>query len=513
MMKVILMNKDILSTVIVMVSIFFSRIMGFIKIKVFSYYFGASLESDIFNYVFNIPNNLRKIISEGAMTSAFMPEFTHERKKSSKHAIDFFRRVITFNIISISLLISVMILFSRQIMYFVSSYRGSHLELASYIFNYLILYVLLISLSSIFSSVLNSYKFFFIPSFSPVMLSFSIILSIYLFYKQYGIYSAVIGVIVGGILQFLVQMINCIYIGLTYRPMFNFNDSSFLRFLKRWAHMIISALVAITTQQISFALASILDIGSVSILSNAIVYYQLPVGIFYVSISTVIFPKMAEYASLGNNKGLNLILNHGIDILIFILIPMSFLMYIWAGPILNLLLTGGKFSVYDTQRTVNVLQYFLIGLPFSSIFGLFQKYYFSIRNSKIPLYFNLLFAAIDITISIFGIRFYKVVDILPIAQSISFALCVVIFYFIGLKGGMKLEFVRSLVALIKAFISLIPLYLFYTLFKNVKWDVGFSFSNFYLLSVAGVISIVILILCYYLLGVNKLFKFISREIL
>lgn len=79
-MKVILMNKDILSTVIVMVSIFFSRIMGFIKIKVFSYYFGASLESDIFNYVFNIPNNLRKIISEGAMTSAFMPEFTHERK-------------------------------------------------------------------------------------------------------------------------------------------------------------------------------------------------------------------------------------------------------------------------------------------------------------------------------------------------------------------------------------------------------------------------------------------------
>lgn len=78
---------------------------------------------------------------------------------------------------------------------------------------------------------------------------------------------------------------------------------------------------------------------------------------------------------------------------------------------------------------------------------------------------------------------------------------------------MKLEFVRSLVTLIKAFISLIPLYLFYTLFKNVKWDVGFSFSNFYLLSVAGVISIVILILCYYLLGVNKLFKFISREIL
>ncbi|UPA16654.1 murein biosynthesis integral membrane protein MurJ [Borrelia coriaceae] len=506
------MNRDILSTVIVMISIFFSRIMGFVKIKVFSYYFGANLEADIFNYVFNIPNNLRKLISEGAMTSAFMPEFAHERNKSNNHAIDFFRRVITFNIISISFIVCIMIFFSRQIIYFVSSYRDSNLELASYIFNYLILYVLLISLASVFAAVLNSYKFFFIPSFSSVMLSFSIILSISLFYRQYGIYSAVIGVIVGGILQFLVQMINCIYIGITYKPTLNFNDPSFLRFLNRWAHIILSAFLAIVTQQVSFGLASTLDIGSVSVLSNAIVYYQLPVGLFYVSISTVIFPKMVEYASLGNTKELNLILNRGIDILIFLLVPISFLMYIWADPILNLLLTGGKFSVYDTQRTVKVLQYFLIGLPFSSVFGLFQKYYFSVRDSRIPLYFNLFFAVIDIAISVFGVYFYKVVDILPLAQSISFILCVIIFYFFGLKSGIKLEFISSSIALIKAFISIIPLYLFYTLFKNFKWDVGFSFYNFYLLSVAGALSIIILILCYYLLGVSKFFKFISKEV-
>ncbi|WP_024653243.1 murein biosynthesis integral membrane protein MurJ [Borrelia persica] len=506
------MNRDAISTVIVMISIFFSRLMGFIKIKVFSYYFGANIEADIFNYVFNIPNNLRKIISEGAMTSAFMPEFTHEKQKSDRHAINFFRRVTTFNVISISFIICVMIFFSRQIMYFLSSYRESHLELASYIFNYLIFYVLLISLSSIFASVLNSYKVFFIPSFAPVMLSCGIILSIYLFFSQYGIYSAVIGVIIGGILQFVIQMINCIYIGLTYRPIFNFNDASFLRFLKRWSHMILSALVAIVTQQVSFALASTLDIGSVSVLSNAIVYYQLPVGIFYVSISTVIFPKMSEYASLGDKERLNSILNQGINIFIFLLVPISFLMYIWAAPILNLLLTGGKFSVYDTQKTVSVLQYFLVGLLFSSIFGLFQKYYFAIRNSKMPLYFNLIFSAIDIVISVFGIKYYQTVDVLPIAQSISFIACIIIFYFVGFRHEIKFELNKITMALVKSSISLIPLYLFYTFFKNFQWDVGFSFNNFYLLSVVGIINIIILILCYYLLGVIKVFKFISRDI-
>ncbi len=58
--------------------------MGFVKIKIFSYYFGANLDADIFNYVFNIPNNLRKILSEGAMTSAFLPEFTHEKTNRTK---------------------------------------------------------------------------------------------------------------------------------------------------------------------------------------------------------------------------------------------------------------------------------------------------------------------------------------------------------------------------------------------------------------------------------------------
>ncbi|AWG43157.1 murein biosynthesis integral membrane protein MurJ [Candidatus Borreliella tachyglossi] len=506
------MSKDIVATIVVMLSVFFSRVMGFVKIKVFSYYFGANLETDIFNYIFNIPNNLRKIISEGAMTSAFMPEFTHEKNKSNKHAVSFFRRVVTFNVISISLIIFIMIMFSRQIIYYVSSYRSSDLELASHMFKYLIVYILLISLASIFAAVLNSYRIFFIPSFSPIILSIGVILSICLLYRQYGIYSAVIGVVVGGILQFLVQLINCIYIGLIYRPIFSFNDSAFLRFLKRWSHMILSALISIITQQIAFALASTLEVGSISVLSNAIVYYQLPVGIFYVSISTVIFPKMAEYAALGDGKKLNDILNQGIEILIFLLVPISFLMYIWAEPILNLLLTGGKFSVYDTQRTVSVLQYYLIGLTFSSIFGFFQKYYFSIRDSRTPLYFNFLFSIIDIAISVFGLRSYKV-DIMPIAQSTSFALCVGIIYLNGFKNGMRLEFFRALVAFGKSCISLIPLYLVYMIFKSLRWDIGFSFNNFYLLSFAGFISIVILMACYYLLGVSKFFKFIDRKII
>ncbi len=154
------MNKYVISTVLVMISTLFSRIMGFVKVKIFSYYFGANLDADIFNYVFNIPNNLRKILSEGAMTSAFLPEFTCEKNKSHEKAVSFFRTVITFNVIAIGLIVLVMIIFAKSIMYFLSYYRGENLIFASSVFSYLVLYILLISLSSIFISVLNSYKIF-----------------------------------------------------------------------------------------------------------------------------------------------------------------------------------------------------------------------------------------------------------------------------------------------------------------------------------------------------------------
>lgn len=264
------MNKYVVSTILVMISTFFSRIMGFVKIKIFSYYFGANLDADIFNYVFNIPNNLRKILSEGAMTSAFLPEFTHEKNKSHEKAVSFFRTVITFNIISIGLIVLVMIIFAKPIMYFISYYRGENLIFASSVFGYLVLYILLISLSSIFVSVLNSYKIFFIPSFSPIMLSFGIILSIFLFYGRFGIYSAVIGVIFGGFLQFLIPFANCLMIGFAWKPTFYFREKVFLNFLTRWLRMIFGFSISIITQQISFALASTLEIGSVSILSNEI---------------------------------------------------------------------------------------------------------------------------------------------------------------------------------------------------------------------------------------------------
>ncbi|WP_410521864.1 lipid II flippase MurJ, partial [Borreliella garinii] len=91
--------------------------------------------------------------------------------------------------------------------------------------------------------------------FSPIMLSFGIILSVFLLYGHFGIYSAVIGVIFGGFLQFLIPFVNCLVIGFVWKPTFYFREKVFLNFLSRWVRMIFGFSISIITQQISFALA------------------------------------------------------------------------------------------------------------------------------------------------------------------------------------------------------------------------------------------------------------------
>ncbi len=103
---------------------------------------------------------------------------------------------------------------------------------------------------------------------------------------------------------------------------------------------------------------------------------------------------------------------------------------------------------------------------------------------KQPFYFSVLFSILDILLSVFGIKHYGL-NALALAQSISFMICVIVFYFIILKSGVKIDLIEILFVLLKSIITLFPLYLIYFFFEKFQWDVGFSFKNLYFLITAG----------------------------
>ncbi len=164
-------------------------------------------------------------------------------------------------------------------------------ELSVSLFRWFINYILLISISAALMAVLNSYGYFFIPAITPLLFSISVITSIITLYKSLGIFSMAAGVLAGGLLQLLFQLPLFHKLGYDLKPDFSFNSTYFKKIMKNWGPVAATASVFTINQQIAIRFASGLDTGSTSSLSYALVFWQLPFGIFSASITTVLFPK------------------------------------------------------------------------------------------------------------------------------------------------------------------------------------------------------------------------------
>ena len=146
--------------------------------------------------------------------------------------------------------------------------------------------------------------------------------------------------------------------------------------------------------------ASALEPGSSSALSYALVFWQLPFGIFATSINTVLFPQMSKEAATGKIKELASTLSSGIVALMGLLIPSSAVMYFLGYDIISIGLQRGSFAASDTAMTAFVLQGYAWGLLGTGAFNFVQRYYYSLNNYRKPFCFAVLCAALDVVLSL-----------------------------------------------------------------------------------------------------------------
>ncbi|RKX81318.1 MAG: murein biosynthesis integral membrane protein MurJ, partial [Spirochaetes bacterium] len=185
-----------------------SRLLGFIRVAVIGAIFGASGKADVLNTVFQIPNNLRKLLAEGALSSAFIPALSSliVKNNSLDSAKKLTRNIITFLILILTPLIVLAIVFARPIINVLLPFPEKwKVELSINLFRWLIGYIGLISISSIIMAVLNSHGQFIIPALSPTLFSICVISSILFLYRYIGIYSVAAGVLSGGLAQIIFQ--------------------------------------------------------------------------------------------------------------------------------------------------------------------------------------------------------------------------------------------------------------------------------------------------------------------
>ncbi len=508
-------NKTVrtsLSAISVMLCTFLSRILGFIRIAVIGAFFGATGEADVLNSVFSIPNNLRKLMAEGALSSAFIPVLseTMVREKENGVTRKIVRNIITFQVIVIVPVCLVSIVFSDFLINRVLlEFSDPELQaLAVKLFRRFISYLLLISISAAIMAVLNSHSFFFIPAVTPIIFSITVISSVIFLYNTLGVYSMVVGVLTGGVLQVVFQLPVFFRLGYDFRADTDFSNHYFVKIMKNWFPVVATASVFAINQQIAIRFASGLTTGSSSALSYAIVLWQLPFGIFSASITTVLFPKMSKLAAEGLETDLLQTMNTGIINLYALLLPSSVFLFLMGPEIISIAMQRGSFSPENTGFTAFVLKGYAPGLFITGIFNFLQRFYYSGHKYGKPFISAVIVCIVDVVLSLILKETWLAVCGLAIANTIAFFAGAVIMFIDIKKGNKNYNFRALMLDLSKISLCLVLPSLFLYLsraYYGHLWINGLSFGlSLYFFISALIFSAAVLVL-YKLSGISFIF--------
>lgn len=504
------------NTFIVMICTVATRLLGFVRTAIFASLFGMTTEADIINAMFEIPNSLRKLFAEGALSSAFIPVFSAVQHRSDAESRKLARCTTTALAAVLFPFCLLCILLAWPIVSrLLTEYKlQTELLLSVRLFRWFIWYIILISLSAIIMGVLNTHGNFLVPAITPILFSFAVITSLLVLTRSFGYRSMVIGVLAGGLLQFLFQVPWYRKYGYDFKPDINFRNDEFRKVLRLWVPVIGSSSIFVITQILAKRFASGLEQSSISALTYSIVLFQLPYGIFFSSLSTVMVPQMSRQNADENLKGLRSSMNYGIRFLITFLFPSTVVFLFLGKEMIAVVYQGGNFSYQDTLTMYPVFIAYIAGLFGVASFNYFQRFFYAEQNYKIPLLLAAVVAVIDIVLSVLLKETSLRATGLALANSISFSIGAVVLFLIIRKriGGIE---VRSIiVTLFKVVISMFALLAVLVLLRKVlpfRIDEGRTAGNFILFLLTGFISAVFILLMYFLLRIDIIRTVIARS--
>lgn len=383
-----------------------SRVFGFMRDMVIAMMFGSSAAADAFFVAFRIPNLQRRILGEGAVSAAFIPVFSEYLNTKDKEETWNFASNL-FNILLLVLLTTTgaIILFAPAVvLVFAPGFvdEPDKFQLTVTLTRLMAPYLISIGLAALCMGILNTFKVFALPAAAPTLLNIAMILSALLIstHMDKPIMGLAIGVLIGGLLQFIVQL------PATQRQGFKFT------FIMDWKHpgivkigkLLGPSILGLAAYEINIMvdtiLASLLPGGSISYLYYANRLVQLPMGIFAVALGVAILPTLAEQASRNEMGKLKDTLSFGIRLILFITVPASVGLMLLRFPIINTLWERGEFTRTATDGTALALLCYAIGLCGFAGTRIVASAFYSMQDTKTPAKIGIYSIAINIIFSI-----------------------------------------------------------------------------------------------------------------
>jgi len=368
-----------------------SRIAGYFRDSLQATILGAANSSDAFVIAYRIPNMLRRLVAEGALTSAFVPTFARYIRSGDREAMWRFAASVLYAMTALLLVITTLgvVLSPLLVKMLAWGFAVSPEKVALTIsLNRLMFpYILFISLSAIMSGILNGFDIFALPAFTPVLLNLAIIASAWFLRHRFPdpAYGFAIGVLIGGFLQLVVQIPALWSQGMSLRP----PDSLDLAGLREVGRLILPRVFGVGIIQVNLVIdsqfATSLQTGSVSFLYYATRVTELTLGIFAISLSTVILPTLSRATADRDAEKVRDMLSTAMRLLLFVTVPATLGLIVLRVPIIHVLFERGRFTREDTLLTASALAYYAIGLlPFAAV-NIQATAFYAHRDTRTPV--------------------------------------------------------------------------------------------------------------------------------
>ncbi len=474
-----------------------SRLLGIIKARVITTAFGATSTADVINVAYFLPNNLRKIFAEGAITSAFIPSLSVNQNKKYRNKL--LSLMLSFQLILFSLIILLFIFFSKQIFAFISDFSGNELDLGARLLPYFIVFLAFISFSNIFAAVLQTDKKFVPYGIAPLFFSVTLIIFISIFSDKLNAMAMAYGVVFASFIQLIFTLWSVYKRGYRASINFDFKDLEFRRILKTWAIVVSSALTTIFSQQFSTYLASTLNTGNATAFSNSMIFFSTPYGIINAGFVTVVYPLLTDSFSNNNMKRFKKELQYGIDGMINLFIPSTIIIMFLSKEYVAVLLQNGKFTYENTLLTASVTYYLVLGLTIIGLNSLLNRALIAKNRAKLSFVLIAIQAVLDVIISVTLIKKLGIIA-LPIANTISFFITLIIH---AIVLASDINFKHTLYVFIQTLVANIPMIGALIIYKKAfpLWYIdGSTLVN---IVKAIILSLIIGLIC---IGSYSLFK-------
>jgi len=390
---------------VVALAVLGSRILGLVRDQIFGTLFGGGEVMDAFIMAFRIPNLLRDLFAEGALSTAFITVFTKTTAlEGDRAAWELANKVATAAAVLVSFLTLLGILGAPWIVAVLAhGFPPAKAALTVMLTRIMFPFILLVSLAALVMGMLNARNVFGIPATASSFFNLGSIIAgagigwaIDPHFGQRATVGLAIGTLIGGAMQLAVQLPSLKRQGYHFRPDFHWRDKGVKAILQLMGPSVIAASSTQVNVLVNSVFASELGNGPVTWLQYSFRLMQLPLGIFGVALGTVSLPLLARMAAGGNMPGFRTELARGMRLAFLLTIPASIGLILLAVPIMSVLFQHGRFTARDAFEAAAALRFYAVGLCGYAALKVLVNAFYAIDRRHTPMFVS--FAAVGLNL-------------------------------------------------------------------------------------------------------------------